>query len=164
MSSFLMTFLKGLKQPQISDPYKIGFMVWSNTWRQFLIFGLGDRKSLRSLCIAFKALLYSSFWAKEKIPESQKVTPRYLYCETQPIFMSLNKKCWVICLPALLKISTLVLSVFIFKHQSLQYSFSLLSFCWSPCAEEDKRIISSAYIRQWTGRVLTKIGSGTSWR
>ena len=30
----------GLKAPQISDPYnRMGLIVWSNTWRQFLIFG-----------------------------------------------------------------------------------------------------------------------------
>ena len=120
---------RGLKVPHSSDPYNsIGWIVWSKTFKLVFIDGQKERKSFRSLKYAFFALLKQSCFAKFKVPEALKTSPRYLYRVTHSISLPLKRKGTFICLPGELKIMLLVLLVFTFKHQSLQYSHGTENF------------------------------------
>ena len=65
---------KWLTGPQISLQYsKIGFIVWSNTWREDFTLGPKHKKSLFNLKSALSAFLYNSLCARANDPEAQKM-------------------------------------------------------------------------------------------
>ena len=160
VSPFLYLLLFRLKYLQISQPWSnMGLIVWLKTCKAVLILGFRHRKSLWSLNYAFNAFLYSSSCAAVNEPDAENKIPSYLYDCTHSKTLLSRKNFVFISLPALLKTITFVLFTFTLRHQSLQDSCNLYSFCWRPSAELDNSTISSAYIRQLVKVPLICIGS-----